>query len=233
MKKILFAITSHEQLGDTGQITGLWLEEAVNPYYRFLDAGFQVTLSSPKGGKAPIDPKSTLDESQTEATRRFFTDEIAQQRLNNTIPLAEVSETDYDALFLPGGHGPMWDLCQEQLLAKLIEDFDRAGKIIAAVCHGSAGLILAQKFDGTPLVAGKKVTGFTNAEEITVGLHETVPFLLETRLTNLGAEFVKAEQFQEKVVQDGNLITGQNPASSSSAAEAVIASLNTVSSVEV
>ena len=223
-------MTSHEQLGNTGQKTGVWLEEAVNPYYTFIDAGFEVTLTSPKGGESPIDPKSTLNEWQTEATRRFFIDEIAQERFKNTIPLAQVQATDYEGIFLPGGHGPMWDLCQEQLLAKLIEDFDRNNKIVAGVCHGSAGLLSVLKPDGIPLVANKKVTAFSNAEETTVGLHQVVPFLLETRLTELGAEFVKAENFQEHVVQDGNLITGQNPVSSSAAATAVIATLQSNSS---
>lgn len=228
MKKVLFVITSHDQLGETGQKTGFWLEEAVNPYYRFLDAGFEVTLTSPKGGEPPMDEKSTRDEWQTEDTRRFFQDTTAQERFKNTVPLGQVNAADYDAIFLPGGHGPMWDLCQEQKLAQLVEEFDRAGKIIAAVCHGPAGLVSAKKPDGTPFVAGKKVTAFTNSEETTVGLHEVVPFMLETHLCDLGAEFVKAEDFQEKVVQDGNLITGQNPASSTAAAQAVIESLSLV-----
>ena len=225
MKKILFVITSHDKLGETGQKTGFWLEEAVNPYYRFLDAGFDVTLTSPKGGEPPMDEKSILDEWQTEDTRRFFQDQTAQEKFKHTVPLAEVQAADYDGIFLPGGHGPMWDLCQEEKLAKLLEEFDRASKIVAAVCHGPAGLVGAKKDDGTPLVAGKKVTAFSNSEETTVGLHEVVPFLLETRLCDLGAEFIKAEDFQAKVIQDGNLITGQNPASSTATAEAVIASL--------
>ncbi|MGK7897347.1 MAG: type 1 glutamine amidotransferase domain-containing protein [Xenococcus sp. (in: cyanobacteria)] len=224
MKKILFVLTSHDKLGETGQKTGFWLEEAVNPYYRFLDAGFDVTLTSPKGGEPPMDEKSILDEWQTEDTRRFFQDQTAQEVFKQTVPLAEVQAADYDAIFLPGGHGPMWDLCQDLKLAKLIEEFDRASKIVAAVCHGPAGLVGAKKADGTPLVAGKKVTAFTNSEETTVGLHEVVPFLLETRLCDLGAEFIKVEDFQAKVIQDGNLITGQNPASSTATAETVIAS---------
>ena len=226
MKKIIFVITSHDKLGETGQKTGFWLEEAVNPYYRFLDAGFEVTLTSPQGGEPPMDEKSILDEWQTEDTRRFFQDKTAQEAFKHTIPLAEVQAADYDGIFLPGGHGPMWDLCQEQKLAKLIEEFDLTSKIIAAVCHGPAGLVGAKKADGTPLVAGKKVTAFSNSEETTVGLHEVVPFLLETRLCDLGAEFIKAEDFQAKVIQDGNLITGQNPASSTATAEAVIASFS-------
>ncbi len=228
-KKVVLVITSHDQLGETGEKTGFWVEEAVNPYYRFLDAGFDVTLSSPKGGEPPMDEKSTQDEWQTEDTRRFFQDATAQEQFKTTIPLADIKAEDYDAIFLPGGHGPMWDLCEEKQLAHLLEGFDRAGKVIAAVCHGPAGLVLAKKADGTPLVSGKQVTGFTNSEETAVGLHEVVPFLLETRLCELGAAFVKAEDFQEKVVQDGNLITGQNPASSTAAAEAVIASLSPVS----
>ncbi|MDJ0600098.1 MAG: type 1 glutamine amidotransferase domain-containing protein [Crocosphaera sp.] len=230
-KKILLVITSHDKLGQTGQKTGFWLEEAVNPYYRFVDAGFDVTLSSPEGGEPPMDDRSVQEESQTEDTRRFFKDETAQQQFKTTVPLTEIKAEDYDAIFLPGGHGPMWDLCQDQQLANLLEAFDRAEKIIAAVCHGPAGLILAKKADGTPLVAGKKVTSFTNSEETTVGLHEVVPFLLESKLCELGAEFVKTDDFQEKVVQDGNLITGQNPASSGAVAEAVITSLKTLSPV--
>ncbi len=236
MKKILFVLTSHEQLGETGEQTGVWLEEAVNPYYQFLDANFEVTLTSPRGGKAPIDARSTLDESQTEATRRFFNDPKAKEDFQNTIPLEQIkSADDYDALFLPGGHGPMWDLCQEKLLAKLIEEFDRANKIIAAVCHGPAGLVLAAKQDGTPFVAGKKLTCFSNTEETAVGLQEVVPFLLETRLCQLGAKFVKKDDFQDCVVRDGNLITGQNPASSTLAAKTVISSLSltTVASLDV
>lgn len=225
MKKILFVITSHDQLGETGQKTGFWLEEAANPYYQFLDEGFEVTLASPKGGEPPLDEKSTKEDSQTEATRRFFADETAQKDFKNTIPLAQVKASDYEALFLPGGHGPMWDLCQDIILAKLIEEFDRVGKVVAAVCHGPAGLLSAVKSDGKPFVSGKKVTGFTNSEETTVGLHEVVPFLLENRLIELGAEFVKAGDFQDHVIQDGNLITGQNPASSTSVAQAVISFL--------
>ncbi|ACB51561.1 unknown [Crocosphaera subtropica ATCC 51142] len=229
--EILLVLTSHRQLGETDQETGVWLEEAVNPYYRFLEAGFEVTLASPNGGDVPIDDKSILDEAQTEDTRHFFQDETAQKRFNNTVPLGQIKAEDYDAIFIPGGHGPMWDLCENEKLANLVEAFDCAGKIIAAVCHGPAGLLSAKKADGTPFVAGKKLTSFSNSEEETVGLHELVPFLLESRLKELGAKYANADDFQAKVVQDGNLITGQNPASSSGVAEAVIGSMKSLSSV--
>ncbi|WP_107668516.1 type 1 glutamine amidotransferase domain-containing protein [Cyanothece sp. BG0011] len=230
-KQILLVLTSHKQLGDTDQKTGIWLEEAVNPYYRFLEAGFEVTLASPNGGEVPIDDKSILDEAQTEDTRHFLKDETAQNRFNNTVPLTQITADDYDAIFIPGGHGPMWDLCENEKLANLVEAFDRADKVIAAVCHGPAGLLSAKKADGTPFVAGKELTNFSNSEEETVGLHELVPFLLESRLKELGANYTNVDDFQAKVVQDGNLITGQNPASSSGVAEAVIASMKSLSSV--
>ena len=222
MKKILFVLTSHNQLGNTGKQTGFWLEEAASPYYEFRDRGFEVVLASPKGGEPPMDPKSTEEDWQTDATRRFFADETAQQQFKTTRPLAQVKAADYDALFLPGGHGPMWDLATDDTLAQLIADFAQQGSAIAAVCHGPAGLVNSRTADGTPLVQGKRLTAFTNTEEAAVELTEVVPFLLESRLKELGASFERSDDFQPHVTCDGNLITGQNPLSSVPVAQAVI-----------
>jgi putative intracellular protease/amidase len=220
--RILIVLTSHNQLGDTGKPTGFWLEEFASPYYMFVDAQAQVTLASVRGGEPPIDPKSNLLEFQTDATKRFMADEQGKKRLQNTLPLAGVNVADYDAIFFPGGHGPMWDFPQNQQLAKLIESFDRENKAIAAVCHGVVALVLVKSSKGEPIVKERKITAFTNSEERLVNLEAVVPFLLGTKLRDLGADFVAATDFTPHVQKDGNLITGQNPASSSAAAEQLL-----------
>jgi putative intracellular protease/amidase len=219
MPRILIVLTSHNQLGDTEKPTGFWLEEFASPYYVFVDAQAQVTLASVRGGKPPIDPKSNLPEFQTNATQRFMADEQAKESLNNTLPLKEVNAADYDAIFFPGGHGPMWDFPQNEQLAKLIESFEGEKKAIAAVCHGVVALVSVTSSTGEPIVKGRKITAFTNSEEKLVNLEDVVPFLLETKLRDLGADFIAATDFQPHVQEDGNLITGQNPASSDLAAK--------------
>ncbi len=220
--KILMVLTSHDQLGESGEKTGFWLEEFACPYYVFKDAGAQLTLASPKGGAPPQDPKSDSPDSQTEATRRFRNDADAQQQLATTRRLGEVSVNDYDAIFYPGGHGPLWDLTNDRYSIALIEKFTRAGKPVAAVCHAPAVLLKASNPDGTPLVQGKAVTGFSNAEEAAVGLSEVVPFLLEDALKEKGGRYSKAEDWQSHALTDGQLVTGQNPASSAAVAQAVL-----------
>ncbi len=223
--RILIVLTSHDQLGDTGHATGFWLEELACPYYTFVDAGAAVTLASIKGGQAPLDPKSHLEESQTDDTRRFLADSTAQDALANTIAIDQVDAGDYDAIFLPGGHGTMWDFATSSTLSNLIEAFDEEEKIIAAVCHAPAGLVNVKTASGEPLVKGKVVTGFSNSEEKAVELDSVVPFLLETRLRELGGLFEAGPDWGAFARQDGNLITGQNPASSEPAAKAVLAVL--------
>jgi putative intracellular protease/amidase len=222
MKKVLFVLPSHDQLGNTGKKTGFWLEEFASPFYEFIDNGYDVTIASPKGGQPPVDPKSNLEEWQTESTRRFQKDKSAQEKLANTLVLSQVSANDYDALFLPGGHGPMWDLSVDKNLKKLVEDFYFGRKIVTAVCHGPAGLLQATDKDGNSIFKDKKVTGFTNNEEVAVQLDKVVPFLLEDRMKELGGKFEEGENFKPFVVSDGQLITGQNPASSFLAAKKVI-----------
>jgi putative intracellular protease/amidase len=221
-KKVLFVLTSHDQLGNTGQKTGFWLEEFASPYYEFIDNGYDVTIASPKGGQPPMDPKSNLEEWQTDSTRRFQKDKSAQEKLANTLVLSQMSANDYDTLFIPGGHGPMWDLATDKNLKKLVEDFYFGGKFVSAVCHAPAGLLQATDKDGNSILKGKKVTGFTDSEESAVHLEKVVPFLLEDRMKELGGKFEKAENFKPFVVTDGKLITGQNPASSFVAAQKVI-----------
>ena len=223
--RILIVLTSHDQLGNTGQTTGFWLEELACPYYSFVDAGATVTLASIKGGQAPLDPKSHLEESQTEDTRRFLADSAAQDALANTIAIDQVDAGDYDAIFMPGGHGTMWDFATSSTLSHLIEAFDEEEKIIAAVCHAPAGLVNVKTASGDPLVKGKVVTAFSNSEEKAVELDVVVPFLLETRLRELGAKFDAGPDWGPLAKQDGNLITGQNPDSSKPAAQAVLAAL--------
>ncbi|MEM8822946.1 MAG: type 1 glutamine amidotransferase domain-containing protein [Pseudomonadota bacterium] len=225
--RILMVLTSHDDLGGTGQKTGFWLEEFASPYYVFRDAGADVTLASVKGGHPPIDPKSALPEWQTDETRRFDADAEGKAALATTDPISQVAADGFDALFFPGGHGPMWDYPGNQTLAHLIEAFDRAGKPIGAVCHGPVALVDAKGADGRPLVAGKRMTGFTNGEEAAVDLTDVVPFLLEDRLRALGADIQNAEDFTSHVVTDGNLVTGQNPQSSAAGAEALLALLKT------
>ncbi len=224
--KILMILTSHDQLGDTGKKTGFWLEEFAAPYYVFKDAGADITLASPQGGHPPLDPKSDAPDAQTEATDRFRQDPAAQQALANTAVLSTLSAADYDAVFYPGGHGPLWDLAADTHSIALIEAFYSANKPVAAVCHAPGVLRHAKAPDGTPLVQNKSVTGFTNSEEEAVGLTDVVPFLVEDMLKQNGGNYSKAEDWQVYVVHDGLLITGQNPASSEAAAQALLQALS-------
>jgi putative intracellular protease/amidase len=219
--KILMVLTSHDQLGNTGRTTGFWLEEFAAPYYVFRDAAADLTLASPKGGQPPIDPKSDLPENQTPAMARFKKDASAQQALAHTVKLADVKAADYDTVFYVGGHGPMWDLAESPVSIALLESFYNSGKPIALVCH-SPGVLRHVTYKGAPLVKGKRVTGFTNGEEEAVHLTDVVPFLVEDELKRLGAIFEKAPNWQPFSVVDGRLITGQNPASSTSAAQALL-----------
>jgi len=219
---ILMVLTSHDRLGDTGEKTGFWLEEFAAPYYVFRDAGAVVTIASPVGGKPPIDPKSDLPENQTEATRRFKSDHLAQAELDETLELGAVSVEDYDAIFFPGGHGPLWDLAGNRECLALIEAFVEAEKPVGAVCHAPAVLADARGKDGQYLVKGRRVTGFSNAEEAAIGLTRLVPFLLEDRLKERGAIFSSKGVWASYVQVDGMLVTGQNPASSAPAAEALL-----------
>ncbi|MFK8103572.1 MAG: type 1 glutamine amidotransferase domain-containing protein [Saprospiraceae bacterium] len=218
-KKVLFVLTSHDELGDTGEKTGFWVEEFAGPYYTLKDKGVAITLATPKGGKAPIDPKSDAEDAATESTKRFDQDEEAQQRINTTHELSTIDAKEYDAVFYPGGHGPLWDLAQDETSIRLIEAFNRQEKPIAFVCHAPAALKKVRAQDGTPLVKGKKVTGFTNTEEEAVALKDVVPFLVEDMLKANGGIYSKGDDWSEYVLQDGKLITGQNPASSKLVAE--------------
>jgi putative intracellular protease/amidase len=222
MKKVLVVLPSHDQLGNTGQKTGFWLEEFTDPYYKFIDSGYEVTIASPRGGKPPVDPKSIQKENQSESTQRFERDKPAQAKLENTLVLSQVSANDYDTLFLPGGQGPMWDLSSDENMKKIVEDFYSDKKIVSAVCHGPAGLLQATDRNGNSILKGKKITGFTNNEESAVGLTKAVPFSLENRMKELGGKFEKGQNFKPFVISDGQLITGQNPKSALPAAEKVI-----------
>ncbi len=224
--KILMVLTSHDKLGNTGEKTGFWLEEFAAPYYVFKDAGVQVTLASPLGGQPPLDPKSDAPDSQTEATRRFKKDSAAQKVLSSTLKLAEVSAADFDAVFYPGGHGPLWDLAEDTSSIALIEAMLAAGKPVAAVCHAPGVLRHPKTSEGTPVVQGKAVTGFTNSEEKAAGLTEVVPFLVEDMLKQNGGQYSKQGDWEPHVVSDGLLITGQNPASSELAAKALLEKLS-------
>ena len=226
--KILIVLTSHGQLGDTGKKTGFWLEEFATPYYVLKDAGAAITLASPKGGQPPLDPKSDLPENLTESTNRFGTDKAAQAELANTKRLADVSVDDFDAIFFPGGHGPMWDMPDNATSIALIEAFVKAGKPVAAVCHAPAAFVNVRGKDGEYLVKGKRVTGFTNAEEEAVGLTAVVPFLLEDRLKERGGVYSNSANWASHVQVDGKLVTGQNPASSGPAAKALLKLLGSV-----
>ncbi len=219
--KILMVLTSHDQLGNTGRKTGFWLEEFAAPYFVFKDAGVDVTLASPKGGQPPIDPKSDLPENQTPAMARFKKDAAAQRALANTVKLADVKAENYDTVFYPGGHGPMWDLAESPVSIALLESFYNSGKPIALVCH-APGVLRHVKYKGAPLVKGKHVTGFTNGEEAEVELTHVVPFLVEDELLRLGAVFEKVADWQPFAVTDGRLVTGQNPASSTVGAQALL-----------
>ena len=220
--KILMVLTSHDQLGETGKKTGFWLEEFASPYYVFKDAKAEVTLASPNGGQPPLDPKSDEPDFQTEATKRFKGDVDAQAALANTLRLSDISSENYDAVFYPGGHGPLWDLAEDRSSIALIESMYASGKPVAAVCHASAVLNHAKTSDGLPLVEGRSVTGFSNTEEDAVQLSEIVPFLVEDELKARGANYSKADDWHPYAITDGNLITGQNPASSDLVAKAVL-----------
>lgn len=223
--KILIVLTSHDQLGDTGKKTGFWLEELAAPYYALKDAGAELVLASPAGGRPPLDPKSNEPDAQTDATRRFEADTEANALLDSTHRLDAVDPADFDAVFYPGGHGPLWDLADSADSRRIIETTLRAGRPVALVCHAPGVLRDVENEDGTPLVQGKKVTGFTNSEEEGVGLTDVVPFLVEDMLQERGGVYSKGEDWASYVVQDGLLITGQNPGSSAAGAEALIAQL--------
>lgn len=225
MARVLMVLTSHDRLGDTGRPTGFWLEEFAAPYYVLKDAGADITLASPKGGQPPIDPKSDDPKAQTPAMERFRKDPEAQRALASTAKLSTVATGDYDAVFYPGGHGPLWDLAEDRDSIGLIERLYADGKPVAAVCHGPGVLRRAKAADGTPLVKGKNVTGFANSEEAAVGLTDIVPFLVEDALTVSGGKYSKAADWADYSVADGNLITGQNPASSESTARALLKQL--------
>jgi putative intracellular protease/amidase len=220
--KILMVLTSHDQLGSTGEKTGFWLEEFASPYYVFKDANADVTLASPNGGQPPLDPKSDEPDSQTEATKRFKGDADAQAALAKTLKLSDISSENYDAVFYPGGHGPLWDLAEDRNSIALIESVFASGKPVAAVCHGPAVLNHAKTPDGIPLVQDRSVTCFSNTEEEAVQLEEVVPFSVENELKARGAKYSKADDWHSHAVTDGNLITGQNPASSDLVAKALL-----------
>lgn len=223
--KVLMVLTSHDQLGNTGRKTGFWLEELAAPYYTFKDAGAEIVLASPKGGQPPLDPKSNEPAFQTELTHRFEADSEAQAQLASTVRLDSISQADFDTVFYPGGHGPLWDLAEDKHSIGLIQSFFAAGKPVALVCHAPGVLRHVKTPEGRPVVEGKKVTGFTNSEEAAVGLTDVVPFLVEDDAVAKGATFLKGDDWGPYVVQDGLLITGQNPASSAPAAEALIQQL--------
>lgn len=221
-EEILIVLTSHEDLGDTGEKTGFWIEEFATPYYYLVDNGVKVSLASPSGGQPPIDPTSAKPENQTESTKRFKKDASLQEKLSNTHKLSEVSAADFDAVFYPGGHGPLWDLAESEVSARLIEEFYSANKPISFVCHAPAALQNVKNGSGEPLVKGKKVTGFTNSEEEQAGLTKVVPFLVEDMLKEKGGIYSKAGDYEEYALEDGLLITGQNPASSQKVAELLL-----------
>lgn len=226
MKKILMVLTSHDKLGDTDEKTGFWLEEFAAPYYVFKDAGIEITLASPLGGQPPLDPKSDTEDFQTESTRRFSEDAEAQADLSNTLKLNTVTADSFDAVFYPGGHGPLWDLAEDDSSITLIETMLADGKPVASVCHAPAVFRHPKSIDGTSVVSGKSVTGFTNTEEAAVGLTDVVPFLVEDMLIENGAKYSKGDDWHPHVLTDGLVITGQNPASSEPAAKALLSALD-------
>lgn len=223
---VLIVLTSHAELGNTGEKTGFWLEEFASPYYRLKDAGLQLTLASPKGGQPPLDPKSDQPDFHTDATRRFENDAAAQEELATTVKLADMNAQDFDGVFYAGGHGPLWDLYNDSNSIALIEAFIATGKPVAAVCHASAVLLKAKDQDGQPLVQGKQVTGFSNSEEAAVELTDIVPYLLEDQLVAMGGIYQKVDDWNPLVITDGLLITGQNPASSDAVAEALFKAIS-------
>jgi len=223
--KILMVLTSHDKLGDTGNKTGFWLEEFAAPYYVFKDAGADITLASPKGGQPPLDPSSDADDAQTDATKRFKADDASQKELANTAVLSTISADGYDAVFYPGGHGPLWDLAEDGDSKALIETFMASNRPLGAVCHAPAVFKHPKGADGKSVVSGKTVTGFTNTEEEGVGLTDVVPFLVEDMLKANGGDYQKGDDWASFVVVDGKLVTGQNPASSEEAAKKLLALL--------
>ena len=222
-KKILFIATSHDKLGDTNDKTGVWLEELAIPYYTFKDAGAEITIASPQGGRVPLDPKSQSIIVATGSTKRFLKDAEAINFLSHSLLLEEVKAADFDVVFLTGGHGPMWDIAGNKIVKQLLEDFNSENKLIGAVCHGVAGLLSLQNDKGELLIKGRQLTGFSNSEEGLAGLAGIVPFLLETQLVSLGALYSKAADYISHVVIDGNIISGQNPASSGEVAKKITA----------
>ena len=224
--KVLIVLTSHSDLGNTGEKTGFWVEEFAAPYYVLADADVELTIASPKGGQPPVDPKSESPDAQTQATKRFYSDNEAIDKVAHSLRLCEVNQKDYDAVFYPGGHGPLWDLVNDEHSIHLIEDFYNHQKPIAFVCHAPAALIKVKDKEGQPIVKDKEVTGFSDSEEEAVGLTKIVPFLLEDELQKLGAKYNKGENWSSFVLKDGLLITGQNPASSSESAKLLLRTLN-------
>jgi len=223
--KILMVLTSHDRLGNTGRKTGFWLEELAAPYFVFREAGIEITLASPKGGQPPLDPKSNEPDFQTDDTRRFERDASATRALASTVKLSDVDQADYDSVFFPGGHGPLWDLTNDRNALSFIEDMLAAGKPVALVCHAPGILSNVKAPNGEPIAKGRSVTGFTNSEEAAVQLVEVVPYLLEDVLRKQGANFLAAADWGVHVIQDGLLITGQNPGSSRAAARTLLDSL--------
>ena len=221
--KVLFVTTSHDKMGDTGDKTGVWLEELAAPYYVFKEAGADITVASPKGGQVPLDPKSLAIILATRNTKRFLKDTEAMNFLAHSMLLSAIKADDFDVVFLPGGHGPLWDLANNEILKQLLEAFHRNGKPIGAVCHGVVGLVSLQNDKGEPLVKGKQLTGFSNSEEESAGLTKVVPFLIETKLLSLGALYSKGPDYVSHVVTEGNIFTGQNPASSEDVAKRIVA----------
>jgi putative intracellular protease/amidase len=224
-KKILVVLTSHDKLGDTGEKTGFWLEELAAPYYAFLDAGAELTLASPKGGQPPLDPKSNTPDFQTEDTKRFESDVAANTALANTMKLADVNASNYAAVFYPGGHGPMWDLVNDEQSISLIEELWASDKVVSAVCHAPIALANTKDANGEYIVKGRKVTGFSNSEEDAVGLTDIVPQLLEDMLIERGGLYSKTGDWASYAQKDGNLVTGQNPGSSTAVAKLVLETL--------
>jgi len=223
--KILIVLTSHAELGNTGEKTGFWVEEFAAPYYVLADAGVKLTLASPKGGQPPIDPKSEAPDAQTPATERFYKDQDLKEKLAQTVKLSEITADDFDAVFYPGGHGPLWDLANDSHSIQLIETFIKQEKPVTLVCHAPAALVNVKAADGDPLVQGKLVTGFSNSEEEAVQLTDVVPFLLEDELKKLGGIYSKGADWSSFVIKDGLLITGQNPGSSEEAAKELLHAL--------
>lgn len=223
--KVLFVLTSHSDLGNTGKKTGFWIEEFASPYYVMADAGIQVTIASPKGGQPPIDPSSETADAQTQATRRFDDDSDLKEKLAHSLKLSEVKQADFDAIFYPGGHGPMWDLANDETSISLIEDFYKNNKPVSFVCHAPAALIKVKAANGDPLVKDKSITGFSNIEEEAVQLTAIVPFSLEDELKKLGGKYSSGVHWEPYIQQDGLLITGQNPASSEAVAQLLVKTL--------